>query len=247
MTAAPAPNDASTHSADEHWTGEELEAAYLRALEALDAVESEIDVTTADAAATAGVELPPPAATAAAEEPPVDDPGVSARQVIEACLFVGGAALTAAKLASILRGDYGPQFVEETIDDLNRQYLEEARPYEVRLGEGGYRLALRPEYERIQHKVYGLGPREVRLNQEALEVLALVAYQQPATEAQLAEQGKPECGAVLRQLLRRDLLAVTRDPEHPKDVRYVTTPRFLSLFGLGSLDDLPRPEEIAYK
>jgi segregation and condensation protein B len=174
-------------------------------------------------------------------------PSVTARQVIEACLFVGGSALTAARLAGVLRGDYTATDIESLIDDLNRQYDAEARPYEIRLGEGGYRLAVRDEYERIRHKVYGLGPKEVRLSQDALEILALVAYHQPTTEEQLAELGRPAAGVTLRLLLRRDLLTVDRLPNDAKTVAYRTTPRFLSLFGLGSLDDLPRPEDLALK
>ena len=76
---------------------------------------------------------------------------------------------------------------------------------------------------------------------------ALVAYQQPITEAAIAELGKPQAGPTLRQLLRRDLIAVERSPDDPKEVRYATTPRFLSLFGVQKLDDLPRPDELLYK
>jgi segregation and condensation protein B len=235
-------------AADEpQWSGEELEAAYVRALEALDAVESEIVATAEDIApgSMTTAEPEPPALPPAPELEPA--PSVTARQVIEACLFVGGAALTATRLAGILRGDYTATDVEALIDDLNRQYDAEARPYEIRLGEGGYRLAVRDEYERIRHKVYGLGPKEVRLSQDALEILALVAYHQPASEQQLAELGRPAAGAILRLLLRRDLLRVDRLPDDARIVVYRTTPRFLSLFGLGSLDDLPRPEDLGVK
>jgi segregation and condensation protein B len=183
-----------------------------------------------------------PEATAKIEEPPV-----TPRQVIEACLFVGGSGLTARKLASILKGDFTAEFVEETIDDLNRQYSVERRPYEIRLGEGGYSFTLKDDYERLRFKAFGLGPKEVRLSQDVLEVLAVVAYKQPITEAELAELGKPDAGSMLRQLLRRDLLAVHRDPAAPKTVRYATTERFLSLLGIGALDELPRPEAIGYK
>jgi segregation and condensation protein B len=240
----------------ETWSVEELDAAYQRALAALDAVDSEILATAGEAspgAAGATVaagtaarnETPPSAETPASA--PEENPPLSAAQVIEACLFVGGTALTAGRLAALLKGDYTAQFVEETIDALNRRYRTEGRPYEVRLGEGGYRLVLREEYERLRHKVFGLGPREVRLSQEALEVLAAVAYHQPVSEAGLAELGKPHAGPTLRQLLRRDLLAVQRETSDPKTPLYVTTPRFLSLFGLGSLDELPRPETLLFK
>ena len=52
---------------------------------------------------------------------------------------------------------------------------------------------------------------------------------------------------MLRQLLRRELIGLTRGEGGPKDIRYHTTPRFLQLFGLGSLNDLPRSEDVAVK
>lgn len=236
---------------EDEWSTDDLEAAYQRALAALDAVDSEIVSATEELApgSTTSPWKPAPevnSADAAANATP-DDPPLSAPQVIEVCLFVGGPALTAGKLASVLKGEYTAQFVEDTIEALNRRYQAEGRPYEIRLGEGGYRLVLRDEYERLRHKVYGLGPREVRLSQEALEVLAIVAYHQPVAESVIAELGKPQPGSTLRQLLRRDLISVDRAPDDPKDVRYATTPRFLSLFGLGTLNDLPRPDELLYK
>ena len=78
-------------------------------------------------------------------------------------------------------------------------------------------------------------------------VLAVVAYHQPIKQARVEELGKPGCGPILRQLVRRELIAILRDPDHPKDVYYKTTPRFLSLFGIGSLDELPRHEQVTYK
>lgn len=241
---------AATETADDEpqWSGEELEAAYLRALDALEAVESEVVATAEEVAPGRLEELAAASSTAipaSIDVPP--PPSVSAEQIVEACLFVGGPALTAAKLAGVLRGDYSPQFVEQAIDQLNQRYSAEARPYEIRLVEGGYRLTVREEYDRIRHKVYGLGPKEVKLSQDSLEVLALVAYHQPVSEIQLDQLGRPDCGATLRLLLRRDLIAVERRPEQPKEIRYQTTERFLSLFGLASLNDLPRPDDLLYK
>jgi len=250
--------DSPVDQDEPHWSGEELEAAYLRALDALEAVESDVVATAedlvpgsfqpqshseSDASEKHGVSPLAVNAPLAVEH----SPSVSAEQVIEACLFVGGAAISAAKLASVLRGSYSAHDVVALIETINLRYSAQARPYEIRLGDGGYRLCLLDEYERIRHKVYGLGPKEVRLSQDALEVLALVAYHQPVNETQIDGLGRPQCGATLRLLLRRDLIAVERSEEHPKDVRYVTTDRFLSLFGLGSLRDLPRPDDLLYK
>ena len=149
--------------------------------------------------------------------------------------------------AALLRGSFDLAFVEQTIDELNTAYVAQARPYEIRLGEGGYRLELRPEYDRLRHRVYGSGPREVRLSQDVLEVLALVAYRQPVSQHEIESHGKQNAGNLLRQLLRRDLIAFERGPGGRKDVQYHTTARFLSVFGLGNLEELPQAEDLAKK
>lgn len=243
------------------WSGDDLEAAYRKALETLEYAEATIpspppaeeeEVSVAVAAGSPSVEarrlaaeLTSKAAAAVAESTP--EPGVNPEQIIEACLFVGGQPLTAKRLLSVLRADAEVALVERLIESLNRRYAAENRPYEIRLVEGGYRLTLHEDYERIRAKVYGQGPKEVRLSQDVLEILALVAYHQPIGQKEIEDLGRPHCGPILRQLLRRELIAVERRPDRPKDVPFVTTARFLSLFGIGSLDDLPRPEQLLYK
>jgi len=185
------------------------------------------------------------------QRPPVEDlnqnSNVTPAQVIEAALFVGGAPLTARKIAALLRGSSDAAFVERTVDELNDAYFAEGRPYEIRLGDGGYRLELRPEYDRLRHRVYGSGPREVKLAQDVLEVLALVAYRQPISQPEIESQGKQTAGNLLRQLLRRDLIRIERGPGGRKDLQYHTTARFLSVFGIGSLEELPQAEDLAKK
>jgi segregation and condensation protein B len=172
---------------------------------------------------------------------------VSPSQIIEAALFVGGGPLTAKKICAALRGSFDIAFVEQAIDELNTAYAAQGRPYEIRLGDGGYRLELRPEYDRLRHRVYGSGPREVRLSQDVLEVLALVAYRQPISQKEIESHGKQNAGNLLRQLLRRDLVAIARGSAGRKDVQYYTTARFLSVFGLGSLAELPQADDLAKK
>jgi segregation and condensation protein B len=176
-----------------------------------------------------------------------ENSSVSPVQVIEAALFVGGAPLTARKICGLVRGSFDTSFVEQTLEELNEAYLAQGRPYEIRLGEGGYRLELRSEYDRLRHRVYGSGPREVRLAQDVLEVLALVAYRQPISQKEIESHGKDNAGNLLRQLLRRDLISFERGPGGRKDLQYQTTPRFLSVFGLASLEDLPQAEDLAQK
>lgn len=168
-------------------------------------------------------------------------------QVVEACVFVGKASLTARKLASTIRNDFPVEQVEEAIAGLNRRYAAEGRPYEIVMGTEGYVLTLREEFERLRQKLYGQGPRDVRLSQDVLEVLAIVAFHEPISEPEVLKFGRPQSAAILRQLLRRELIELVRDPAAPKEVRYRVTNRFLSVFGLGSLDELPRPEDLAFK
>ncbi len=224
--------EAAEPAVDEEWPTEDLEAAYRRALEANDAVEWEFDhfavpslddhpdSSEAAAGGAASTETVGDSASGSEFGEYLPD-RVTARQVIEAALFVGGKPLTSRKLGYLLRGEYELDAIEDTIDLLNRQYLDEQRPYEIRLGEGGFRLVLREDFERVRNRVYGVGPRE--------------------------ELGKEKPGGMLRQLLRRQLIAIQRDPDDRKHVKYVTTPRFLSLFGLGSLHDLPQADELSFK
>jgi segregation and condensation protein B len=209
-------------------------------------IDSPVTVTPPVAPPVAGPRLASGTARAKAESPE-QHLNVSPAQVIEAALFVGGGPLTARKIAGLLRGSQQAKDVEQTIDDLNDAYVAQARPYEIRLGDGGYRLELRPEYDRLRHRVYGSGPREVRLSQDVLEVLALVAYRQPITEKEIEGHGKQNAGNLLRQLLRRDLIAFERGPGGRKDLHYHTTARFLSVFGLGTLEELPQAEDLARK
>lgn len=167
-------------------------------------------------------------------------------RIIEACLFVGGQPLPAKKLANLLDGNNDPSDIEHLIDELNLEYAAQARPYEIRLGDGGYRLTLRSEFDPVRGRVYGVGPRDVKLSQDVLEILALVAYQQPITQAAV-EACKPNSANVLRQLLRRELISLTRVDQSRNGVEYRTTPRFLQLFGLGQLSELPRPEDLSIR
>ncbi|NQV27174.1 MAG: SMC-Scp complex subunit ScpB [Rhodopirellula sp.] len=270
LNSAEPENETVAYGETDDWGSNDLEAAYRKALEANDAVEWEFDhlapVANVDNTATdtdsdseevaIASDQPAAAVTGDADSGATTQSEgrveplpqrVTARQVIEAAIFVGGEPLTAKKLCYMLKGDYDLDAVERSIEELNLQYVDEARPCEIRLGEGGYRLVLREEFERIRNRVFGIGPREVRLSQDVLEVLALVAYRQPITPEEIEELGKENPGPLLRQLLRRELISLERDSEDRKRVTYSTTKRFLSLFGLGSIHDLPQADELAFK
>lgn len=163
----------------------------------------------------------------------------SGAQIIEAMLFVGGPPLTAAKACSAIRGLKPDQF-REFIDELMRKYRMQNRPYSVQPRDDGFVLAMKPKYREIHEKLQG-GPREARLSQPALDVLSLIAYRQPLSKPEVdALRGNDSAGP-LRQLVRLGMVSVVQraDAERPA-VSYGTTNRFLELFGLSTLDELPR-------
>jgi segregation and condensation protein B len=95
----------------------------------------------------------------------------------------------------------------------------------------------------VREKLYGR-PRALRLSPAAVEVLAIVAYNEPVTAEQVARMRGTASGPILAQLVRRALLRIQRDAEGRQRAKYFTTPRFLKLFGLAGLQDLPRSGEV---
>ena len=136
-----------------------------------------------------------------------------------------------------------PSEIDAAVRELNAQYEQDEAPYRIDGTNAGYRLVLREEFERMRDKFYGT-VREAKLSPAALEVLSIVAYNQPATAEKINElRGAPN-GAALSTLVRRRLVRLDRPAEDGAKPHYSTTERFLKLFGLESLDALPRSEEL---
>lgn len=187
---------------------------------------------------------------AAVVEETVTDDGarVSPRSVIEGALFVGGdVSLTARKLASLIGNNTDQRLAVKLIDQLNEDYTAENRPYEIQLHEGGFRMQLREKFANVALKVFGLGPREVRLSPDSLEVLAFVAYNQPVTKEDLSQISNSNVQTLLRQLIRLRLVDIERTGSRRSDIAYRTANRFLELFGLESLDDMPQADVFSFK
>ena len=164
-------------------------------------------------------------------------------RLVEALLFVGGAPLTAERACDTIRGLTPEQF-HDVVQTLDRDYRKQGRPYAIQTRDQGYVLALRSRFKPVVERLYGTN-REARLSPAAIDVLSLVAYRQPATKQEVDSLRGAESGALLRQLVRRGLLAIVRRGEaNQKEVAYSTTARFLELFHLRSLDDLPQTQDL---
>lgn len=182
------------------------------------------------------------AVQAPAVEPEPESPPQPMR-ILEALLFVGGEPLTAERAAEAIRGLTPLQF-EQAIHALNRDYRLQGRPYTVSPQGAGFVLTLRPRYRPVLEKLYG-SVRAARLSPAAVDVLALIAYRQPATKQEIDGVRGADSGAILRQLVRHGVIAVVQrgDPKQ-REASYGTTARFLELFSLQSLDDLPRVQDL---
>lgn len=170
---------------------------------------------------------------------------VSPRTILEAMLFVGhphNEPLTAQRVASLMRGVRADE-IDELVRELNEEYAADGAPYSIAAVGAGYLLTLRPEFAGIQEKFTGK-VREAKLSQAAIDILAVVAYQQPVTKADIEKCRGQASGSMLSQLVRRDLLRIERPDKKPREPKYFTTERFLTLFGLESLEDLPRSQEL---
>jgi segregation and condensation protein B len=167
--------------------------------------------------------------------------------IVEAALFVGhpeNKSFSTERLASLMR-DVTPEEVVEIVDQLNESYRDAEQGIRVVQDEQGYRMSIAPAVEKVRRSFLGK-VREAKLSQTAIEVLALVAYQPGVTTQVVQDQRGRESGSLLNQLVRRRLLEMRR--EKPADggravPHYYPTERFLELFGLESLDDLPQVEE----
>jgi segregation and condensation protein B len=185
----------------------------------------------------------PPIAQPASD--PDELPGdVTPRSIIESLLFMGHPqkkTFSARELAAAMRG-VSPKEVALAVEELNALYQQDGAPYEIISSAEGFHLVLRSEYGRMRDKFFGK-VREAKLSQAAVEVLSIIAYHQPVTIEQLDELRRVPSHAPIGTLVRRNLVRLERPADQPQQAVYFTTDRFLRLFGLGRLEELPRAAE----
>jgi segregation and condensation protein B len=182
---------------------------------------------------------PVPAAGASGGESEADH----SRARLEAILFLAREPLSSRKLSQYANLADGTQ-ARTLIRQLNEQYDAVGRAFRVQQVAGGYQLLTRrklaPWLRRLAHV-----PGETRLSAPALETLAVIAYRQPVPRADVEAVRGVNCGEILRQLMDRDLVRIGgRSAELGRPYLYATTKRFLELFGLNHVEELPRGQEL---
>ena len=161
---------------------------------------------------------------------------------LEALIFASDGPCSAASIRRAFP-ELAPGAITPAVAEINARLLETGRPYEIAEVAAGWQFRTRPEHATV---ILAAKPeRKVRLSRAALETLAVVAYKQPATRAEVEHVRGVDVGAVLRSLVERKLVRIAGHREVPgRPIVYGTTKRFLEVFGLPALSDLPTLREI---
>jgi segregation and condensation protein B len=171
---------------------------------------------------------------------PADYPGhepAEQRRAIEAVLMVAESPVELSMLAQLL--ELSPARVEALCAELAEEYRRDRRGFVLVRVAGGYRFQSHPDLAAYIER-FVLEGQSARLSGAALETLAIVAYKQPVSRAQVASIRGVNADGVLRTLCQRGYLAeVGRDPGPGQAVLYGTTPILLERLGLDRIEDLP--------
>lgn len=165
---------------------------------------------------------------------------------LEAVLFVAREPVNSRKLAQLAGLADGTE-ARTLIRRLNRYYDEGESAFRAEEVAGGFQLLTRPQFGSWLRRVLQSSV-ETRFSTPALETLAVVAYRQPVLRVEIEAIRGVDCGEILRQLMERDLVRISgRSEDLGRPYLYGTTKRFLQVFGLRHLDDLPRADVLRVK
>ncbi len=165
------------------------------------------------------------------------------KRVVEALLFSSDRPVSTGRIAQLCDAEDGHE-VRSIIGELQREYAEEGHAFRVEEIAGGFQVLTHPRYAPWVSRLHTSQQQE-SLSQAALETLAIVAYRQPVTRAEVEDIRGVHCGHMLRSLVDKRLIKVTgRADELGRPMLYGTTRHFMEAFGLRSLKDLPRREKL---
>jgi segregation and condensation protein B len=178
-------------------------------------------------------------------------------RVVEALLFSAQKPLSIREIAMAIKGadvedELSPnQFarvreaeVAGALEQLKVEYIEQERAFQLNEKAEGWQLATDPKFARWVRRLFP-APKPARLSAPALETLAIIAYRQPITRADVEAVRGVNIDGVLQTLMERGLVKIAGRAEIPgRPLLYETTRFFLDHFGLRTLDELPNVEEL---
>ena len=171
--------------------------------------------------------------------------GIRDRKVarVEAVLFVSESAVSPKRLAQLATLADTTEAVR-VVDQLNAAYDRDGSAFRIERAANGYLLLTRPVYARWLGRVHQR-QAAMKLSPPAMETLTVVAYRQPITRADIEAVRGVQCTEMLKQLMDRGLVRIGgEDNSLGRPYLYETTRKFLEVFGLRGLDDLPRADHL---
>ncbi len=163
---------------------------------------------------------------------------------IEAVLFLANEPLSLRRIGQMASCPE-KRSLRALLRELNELYDAEQSAFHIVEVAGGFQLRSRPEFAPWLVRLQKV-PIAVRLSTPAMETLAVIAYRQPVTRIEIERLRGVHCGDLIRQLLDRDLVKIVgRSEELGRPRLYGTTKTFLTVFGLGGIQDLPDYQECA--
>ena len=163
------------------------------------------------------------------------------KNIVETLLFVADTPLSTDRIRSVVSAD--AKEIKDVLSQLSKEYEERKGGFSLMEIAGGYQIRTKPEYSEWIKKL--VQPNPLRMSKAALETLTIIAYKQPIIRSEIEHIRGVDSGGILRMLLELKLIRVLGRKEIPgRPLIYSTTKRFLEIFGLKDLKDLPTPEEI---
>jgi segregation and condensation protein B len=171
-----------------------------------------------------------------------EDFEITAESVVEAVLFASDESLSAARLADIV--ETGAKQIREHVENLNEKYTTNGNSFRIDQIAGGYQMMTLPPYNHWLKKLLRVRS-DNKLSPAALETLAIIAYKQPIIRADIEAIRGVAAGEMIRNLMYKGLVKIVGRAEVlGRPMLYGTTKKFLEVFGLNTLKDLPKVEEL---
>lgn len=164
------------------------------------------------------------------------------KAVIEGLIFVSGAPLTVKKIADILEG-VSEQEIRDALQSIVKEYEDRRSGICIVEVAGGYQMRTHEDVGQWIKKFIGLKP--VALSRAALETLAVVAYRQPIMKSEIEKIRGVDVSGTLKGLLEKSLVRIVGRKDVPgRPIIYGTTKKFLEVFNLKDLSELPTLREL---
>ena len=172
---------------------------------------------------------------------PEGPPDLPSKAVLEGLLFSSEAPMGVPALSEIT--GVPPEQVRALIEELRAEYVRDARAFGIEEIDGGFQLLTLPEFAPWVNRLRP-GRKSGKLSPAALETLAIIAYKQPVTRAEIESIRGVQAGPILRTLLDRELVCTEgRAQILGSPLLYATTGKFLEIYGLKGIGDLPQASD----